>query len=136
MRGQAAPFGATLGARGNASALDVFAAAYPRDMLQDTGTARLWDGPFFAPTEGTLDGWLLGKWFTSATSYDGIFFQNTSSSNKVKLMALFKFLSFHIVGSNDHGAVALAVYTCASNSLWQGNSLLNLPAWACPEHKG
>lgn len=88
MRGQAAPFGATLGARSNASALDSFAAAYPRDELQDTGAARLWEGPFFAPTESTLDGWLLDKWYTSATSYDSIFFQNTSSSDKVRLQPM------------------------------------------------
>ena len=83
MRSQAAPFGATLDARGNASALKAFAAAYPGDKLHDTNTERLWEGPFFAPTEGTLDGWLLDKWYTSATSYDSIFFQNTTSADKV-----------------------------------------------------
>lgn len=83
LRGQAAPFGATLDARGNASALDAFAAAYLRDKLHDTETSRLWEGPFFAPTNGTLDGWLLDKWYSSATSYDGLFFQNTSSADKV-----------------------------------------------------
>jgi len=83
LRGQAAPFGATFEARSNASALAAFSAVYPQDKLHDTGIARLWDGPFFAPTEGTLDGWLLEKWYTSATSYDSIFFQNTSSSDKV-----------------------------------------------------
>ena len=85
LRGQAAPFGATPGARGNASALDAFAMEYPRDALYDMGATHLWDGPFFAPTEGTLDGWLLNKWYTSATSYDSIFFQNTSSSEQVRL---------------------------------------------------
>ncbi len=83
LRGQAAPFGATTDARGNASALDAFAAAYSRDKLHDTGTSRLWEGPFFALTDGTLDGWLLNKWYSSATSYDGLFIQNTSSADKV-----------------------------------------------------
>lgn len=91
MRGQVAPFGASPGARGNTSALEAFAAAYPRDKLQDTGTTRLWEGPFFAPTEGTLDGWLLEKWYTSATSYDSIFFQNTSSSIKVRVQHCYRF---------------------------------------------
>ena len=84
LRGQAAPYGAAAGARANASALHAFQDAYPQDKLQDTGTERLWQGPFFAPTEGTLDGWLLDKWYTSATSYDGLFWHNTSSSDQVR----------------------------------------------------
>ena len=84
LRGQAAPYGASANARENASSLPAFRAAYPQDKLQDTGTAHLWQGPFFAPTEGTLDGWLLDKWYTSATSYDALFFHNTSSSDQVR----------------------------------------------------
>lgn len=84
LRGQPALFAATADARANTSALAAFAGAYPSEELADTGETRLWNGPFFAPAAGTLDGWLLDHWFAGAAQYDALFVQNFSSASEVK----------------------------------------------------
>ena len=50
----------------------------------DTGAERLWDGPFFAPAEGTLDGWLLDAWARGTARYDALFIQNVTSADTVR----------------------------------------------------
>jgi hypothetical protein len=83
LRDQPALLAATPDVRVNLSALAAFTEAYPSDKLQDTGEERLWNGPFFAPAAGTLDGWLLDHWFTGAAQYDALFLQNFSSASEV-----------------------------------------------------
>ena len=83
LRDQPALFGATPDIRANATALAAFAAAYPADKLRDTGEQRLWNGPFFAPAAGTLDGWLLDHWYTGAAQYDALFVNNFTSASEV-----------------------------------------------------
>lgn len=83
LRDQPALLAATPDIRANASALVAFTEAYPSDKLQDTGEERLWNGPFFAPAAGTLDGWLLDHWFTGVAQYDALFLQNFSSASEV-----------------------------------------------------
>ena len=86
LRDQPALFGAGPYARSNASAaLGAFMEAYPADKLLDTGEERLWNGPFFAPAAGTLDGWLLDHWYTGTAQYDALFMQNFSSASEVHL---------------------------------------------------
>lgn len=62
--------------------------AYPAVKLLDTGEERLWNGPFFAPAAGTLDGWLLDHWYTGTAQYDALFMQNFSSASEVGLHTL------------------------------------------------
>jgi hypothetical protein len=77
------PFGATAAARANSTAEAAFLGGYGAGGTLDTGTERLWDGPFFAPAEGTLDGWLLGAWAGGAARYDALFLQNLTSADTV-----------------------------------------------------
>ncbi|BDA45751.1 probable ATP-binding cassette sub-family A member 3 [Coccomyxa sp. Obi] len=84
LRDQPALFGANPYSRSNASAaLGAFMEAYPAEKLLDTGEERLWNGPFFAPAAGTLDGWLLDHWYSGTAQYDALFMQNFSSASEV-----------------------------------------------------
>ena len=40
------------------------------------------DGPFFAPTAGTLDGWLLDSWHGGSERYDALFLEGVTSASQ------------------------------------------------------
>jgi hypothetical protein len=45
--------------------------------LQDSGTTRVLTLPMFESLNGSLDGWLLDRWYdSSARQYDAFFLQN------------------------------------------------------------
>lgn len=88
LRGRAALFGAAPDARANSSALAAFQQAFPPELLQDTGESRQWEGPFFVPAAGTLDGWLLDHWFDGTAQYDALFMQNFSSTTEVQVQPM------------------------------------------------
>ena len=81
-------FGATAAARTNVSATAAFLDGYGTGGTLDTGTQRLWDGPFFAPAEGTLDGWLLDAWHGGTARYDALFLQNVTGADTVSSLGL------------------------------------------------
>ena len=45
------------------------------------------DGPFFAPTAGTLDGWLLDSWHGGTEHYDALFMEDVTSASQACTMA-------------------------------------------------
>ena len=92
-------FGATAGAKANSSAFDAFQYSYPTTDMQLTDAERLWEGPFFAPVNGTFDGYLLDHWSQGRASYEGLFVHNWSDSAQVlagPLRASFSFSSVRL----------------------------------------
>jgi hypothetical protein len=79
-------FGVTAEARGNSTAVDAFLGGYGAGGALDSGTQRLWDGPFLAPTAGTLDGWLLDTWHAGTEHYDALFLQNLTSASEARTL--------------------------------------------------
>ena len=39
----------------------------------DSNQTKLFCGPFFAPTTGTFEGYLLDRWFAGNNTYDALF---------------------------------------------------------------
>ena len=76
-------FGATAGAKVNSTAFDAFQYSYPTTDMQLTDAERLWEGPFFAPVNGTFDGYLLDHWSQGGANYEGLFVHNWSNSAQV-----------------------------------------------------
>ena len=76
-------FGATAGAKANSTAFDAFQYSYPTTDMQLTDAERLWEGPFFAPVNGTFDGYLLDHWSQGGANYEGLFVHNWSNSAQV-----------------------------------------------------
>ncbi|KAL4853959.1 ATP-binding cassette sub-family A member 3 [Chlorella vulgaris] len=77
LSGNPAAFGAAADVRGpsGGAALQAFLAGYPE--AQDSGTTRVLTLPMFESLNGSLDGWLLDRWYdSSARQYDAFFLQN------------------------------------------------------------
>ncbi|KAK9828547.1 hypothetical protein WJX72_000707 [[Myrmecia] bisecta] len=72
---ESAAFGATPGVYANVSSASAFQTAFPAQRIVDTHQTKLWSGPFFAPPNGTMDGYLLDHWYTGQPSYDAVFMQ-------------------------------------------------------------
>jgi hypothetical protein len=50
----------------------------------DSNQTKLFDRPYFASAEGTLEGYLLDTWFTGNFTYDALFLESLPSTIKVK----------------------------------------------------
>ncbi len=79
-----AAFGATPAVRAENASLAALWDAYnvphaPRFRHPSVATAydsnqtKLFRGPFFAPTAGTFEGYLLDRWFAGNNTYDALF---------------------------------------------------------------
>jgi len=85
LQGRPAALGAAAAARGNATGLDALRRAYvPGGGLADTGAARLWE--FGAPLNGTLDGWLLDRWFAGPGRDDALFVRGLPDTARVRTL--------------------------------------------------
>lgn len=79
-----AAFGATPEARGNSSGLRALLHAYNEPhpshfrhpavtTIYESKQTKLFTSPFFAPTAGTFEGFLLDRWFAGNNTYDALF---------------------------------------------------------------
>lgn len=49
----------------------------------DTNETELFKRPYFANATGTVEGYLLGVWFTGNLTYDALFFDSLPSVSQV-----------------------------------------------------
>ena len=73
-------FAASAAAHANTTAEASFLDAFPTASLIQSKAERLWNGPFFAPPNGTLDGALLDDWSRGPPRYDALFMRNWTDS--------------------------------------------------------
>ncbi len=78
-----AAFAASAGARANATGLDSFLSAFPKEHLTDTHKAKMDGFAWGFLSNTTLEWYLLQNWFTGRPAYDAIFINSLSNSTQV-----------------------------------------------------
>ena len=78
--------GALSGARANSTGLEALLHAYNQPhathyrhpgvaTIYESNQTKLFTAPFFAPTAGTLEGFLLDRWFSGNITFDSLFLE-------------------------------------------------------------
>ncbi len=81
-----AAFAASAGARANATGLDSFLSAFPKEHLTETHVEKMFDFTFGILPNASLESYLLKNWFTGRPAYDAVFINRLSNSTQVGLI--------------------------------------------------
>ncbi len=80
---KSAAFAASAGARANATGLDSFLSAFPKEHLTDTHEEKMFGFTFGILPNASLESYLLQNWFTGQPAYDAVFINSLSNSTQV-----------------------------------------------------
>lgn len=80
---KSAAFAASAGARANATGLDSFLSAFPKEHLTDTHEERMFGFAWGFLPNATLESYLLQNWFTGRPAYDAVFINSLSNTTQV-----------------------------------------------------
>jgi len=83
---KSAAFAASAGARANATGLDSFLNAFPKEHLTDTHEEKMYDFAWGFLPNASLESYLLQNWFTGRPAYDAVFINSLSNSTQVGLI--------------------------------------------------
>ena len=85
---KSAAFAASAGARANATGLDSFLSAFPKEHLTDTHEEKMYGFAWGFLPNASLESYLLQNWFTGRPAYDAVFINSLSNSTQVGLICM------------------------------------------------